>query len=143
MYETVAEEFLHFPVTLLCDISLLTSPKEELQNSQNSKFHCSAMAFRTAKLRYESRIKIWFSPRLRVPAAFWVNFGHHSRVTQTAKSITQHPDPPLSCFRVTFNRKRMKRLGWVRAFQEARVVLLQVFIRTSCDIGIHFINLRI
>ena len=90
MYQTVAEECLHLPVTLLCGISLLESPKEELCNSQNSKFHCSAMAFRTAKRRYESGIKVRFSPRLPVPAAFLVSFDHlHSRVTQRTKSTAK------------------------------------------------------
>ena len=51
MYQTVAEEFLHLPVTSLCSISLLKSPKEDLQNSQISKFYCSAMAFRKLLLR--------------------------------------------------------------------------------------------
>ena len=144
MYQTVAEEFLHLPLTFLCGISLLTSPKEELENCQNSKFHCSAMASEQQSDDMRAKSKYGFRPDsgyllhsgstlvIVIPASLRQQNQQHS--IQTLRSVD---------FGGTFNRKRMKMSVWVRASQEARVVLLQVFIRTSCDIGIHFRNLRI
>ena len=133
MYQT--EEFVHLPVTFLWSISPLKSPKEELQTPKIPNFTVRSWLSKQQSddMRVESKYR--FCP----DCGYLLHFGHlHSHVTQTAKSTTQHPDLHSVASGGMFNRKRMK-ISLGNGF--SRSVLLQVFIRTSCDIGIHFRNL--
>ena len=141
MYQIVAEELLHLTVIFLHSISL------QMKNCKTPKIlNFTARPWLSEQQSDDMRAESKYG--FRPDCGYLLHPGSTLVIVILAPLRQQNQQHSIQTLHSvasggTFNRKKIKSSVWERTFQEARVVRLQVFIRMSCDIGIHFRNLRI